>query len=152
MLSNIEPPKKLESTITVDDNYETTTIFLNLNNSDINNTSINAVNENIDFNENIDNKDGNAISETDTINLDQLNDTMSIISIAESQLDKKINDEITRETHEENIIINTLNSEISTQQLNGDEIKSNNDEMNTNISFMSKINALYAYFFKTQKC
>jgi hypothetical protein len=144
MLSNIEPPKKLESIITVNDNYETTTIFLNLNNSDINNTSINAVNENID------NKDGNEISETDTINLDQLNNSISIISIGESDLDKKINDEITRETHEENIIINTLNSEILTQQLNDDEIKSNIDEKNTNTSFMFKINALYAYFFKTQ--
>ena len=184
MLSNIEPSKKLES-ITVDDNYETKTSFLNLNNSDINN--INGLTINV-VNENIDNKDENEISETDYINLDQLTNSSSI---GESDLDKKINDEITRETHEENIImntlnseistqelnddeiksnidemntlnseiskqqlnddeINTLNSEISTQQLNDDEIKSNIDEMNTNISFMSKINALYAYFFKTK--
>jgi hypothetical protein len=165
MSSNTEPPKilKLGKIITIEDNYEEKKSTLNLNNSDISNaniinsTTINIKNinivkdGNIDLNGNIIHNVGNAISETDAINLGQLNNAMSMISINNTQLDKKINDEIKRATNEENIIINSLSSEISTRQLNDDEIKKNIDTMKINISDnTSKINALYAYFFGTQ--
>ena len=165
MSSKTEPPRilKLGTIITIEDNYNEKKSTLNLNNSDISNanvinaTTINVKNINIDkdgninYNGNILRNIGNANSETDAINLGQLNNAISMISINNTNLDKKINDEIMRAKNEENIIINSLSSEISTRQLNDNEIKSNIDIMKTNISDnKSKIDALYTYFFGTQ--
>ena len=159
-----EPPKtlKLGQNIEVNEDYDAKTSSLNLKGQNVINgnaitaetlnvKNINVMqNGNVDFNKNVIHEVGDALIDTDAVNLGQLNKAISNVKANDAALEKKINDETQRASNVENSLLSSLNNEISLRRAKDVELKASIDNItNTQGDNTKKINDLYAYFFGT---